>query len=108
MNCEKCRKKALKAASIQGVSKVEIGGKEQEQIVVEAEGVCPAKLARLLQKKLGHAEIMTVEEVKPKQEKKEPKKDDPPQWTQHYYQYPQYVAGYQTVYEPSPGVCSLM
>ncbi|XP_058081004.1 heavy metal-associated isoprenylated plant protein 47-like isoform X2 [Magnolia sinica] len=113
MSCEKCRTKAMEvAASMEGVTSVAIGGNENERIVVEGEGVDPADLACLMKKKVGRTKLITVEDVKPKEEKEskkeEDEKDHPPQWIQHYYQYPQYVAVHETVYDPSPSVCSLM
>jgi hypothetical protein len=49
-----------------GVTSVAIEGSDKDQLVVVGEGVDSANLTRSLRKKLCHAEIMKVEEVKPK------------------------------------------
>jgi hypothetical protein len=73
MNSEKCRTKAMKIAAttdgtykLQASNSVAIEGSDKDQLVVVGESVDSANLTRSLRKKLCHAEIMKVEEVKPK------------------------------------------
>ncbi|TYG72154.1 hypothetical protein ES288_D05G457100v1 [Gossypium darwinii] len=85
MNCEKCRSQALRiAAATQGVTNMAIQGKEKDELMVTGDGVDSVKLTRCLRKKLHHATILTIEEIK--EEKKEEKKDDEP----YYVCYPSY------------------
>ncbi|XP_058112923.1 heavy metal-associated isoprenylated plant protein 47-like [Magnolia sinica] len=108
MICERCRRKAMKTASaVHGVISVVIEGKEQDQVVVIGEGVDAAKLARRMKKKVGHTVLITVEEVKPKEEKKE-KKEEPKICTPYWQPYPQYVVACEPIYDPCRGECSLM
>ncbi|XXG80122.1 hypothetical protein AAC387_Pa09g1060 [Persea americana] len=101
MTCGKCRTKALEiAASADGVNSVAIQGKDQDQVVVIGDGVDPISLVCLLRKKVGPTEVVTVEEVKPKDQKIEVK--EPP-----YRCYPKFVT-YEPVYEPEPPYCSIM
>ncbi|XP_059664792.1 heavy metal-associated isoprenylated plant protein 47-like [Cornus florida] len=66
MKCEKCRRKALQvAAKAEGVSFVGIEGNEKNKVVVIGEGVDPVELTKGLRKKVGHADITSVTEVKP-------------------------------------------
>ncbi|XP_058113369.1 heavy metal-associated isoprenylated plant protein 47-like [Magnolia sinica] len=113
MTCECCRRKAMKTASaVHGVISVVIEGKEQDQAVVIGEGVDAAKLACRMKKKVGHTVLITVEEVKPKEEKKVEKKDEKkeePKICIPYWQpYPQYFVACEPVYDPCRGGCSLM
>nr|KJB63094.1 hypothetical protein B456_009G452900 [Gossypium raimondii] len=91
MNCEKCRTQALRiAAASQGVTSMAIQGQEKDELMVAGNGVDSVKLTRCLRKKLHHATILIVEEIKEK--KKEEKKDDE-KYTSPYYVYPcQYQA----------------
>ncbi|KAB2086083.1 hypothetical protein ES319_A04G004500v1, partial [Gossypium barbadense] len=75
MNCEKCQTQALRiAAAAQGVTHMPIQGKEKDELMVTGDEVDSVKLTRCLRKKLHHATILTIEEIK--EEKKEEKKDD--------------------------------
>ncbi|OVA09339.1 hypothetical protein BVC80_6973g3 [Macleaya cordata] len=53
-----------------GVEFVGLEGPEKDQIAVIGDQVDSVCLASYLRKKVGHANIISVEEVKPKQEKK--------------------------------------
>uniref|UniRef100_A0A2N9HGP6 HMA domain-containing protein n=1 Tax=Fagus sylvatica TaxID=28930 RepID=A0A2N9HGP6_FAGSY len=67
MTCDKCRTKAMKiAATTDGVNSVAIEGSDKDQLVVIGEGVDSANLTCSLRKKLCHATLLSVEEVKEK------------------------------------------
>ncbi|KAM3387550.1 hypothetical protein ACQJBY_010409 [Aegilops geniculata] len=74
MSCDKSRSKALTlAARAAGVTSMGITGDTRDQLEVVGDGVDPVCLVSCLRKKLGHAQIIKVEEVK----KPEVKKEDP-------------------------------
>ncbi|XP_021750448.1 heavy metal-associated isoprenylated plant protein 47-like [Chenopodium quinoa] len=79
MRCGKCRKKAMKiAASAEGVISVAIQGNDKDEIVVIGNRVDSAGLCTALRRKLGDANLVSVEEIKdPKPEEK--KKDEKPE-----------------------------
>ncbi|EMS57369.1 hypothetical protein TRIUR3_01188 [Triticum urartu] len=78
MSCDKSRSKALTmAARAAGVTSMEITGDARDQLEVVGDGVDSVCLVSCLRKKLGHAQIIKVEEVKKPEEKKEEKKDEP-------------------------------
>ncbi|KAK9941130.1 hypothetical protein M0R45_017757 [Rubus argutus] len=107
MSCEKHRTRALKIAAVaKGVSKVAIEA-EKGQVEVIGEGVDSMCLTMSLRKKLGHADIVSVEEVKEKKEEKKPA--DEPVWISGYniVRYPQYPMHCQVVYD-EPSNCSVM
>ena len=65
MNCNKCRKKAMKiAAMANGVNSVKIEGEDKDRVVVTGDGVDPVCLTSSLRKKVGSATLLSVEEVK--------------------------------------------
>ncbi|XP_021852435.1 heavy metal-associated isoprenylated plant protein 41-like [Spinacia oleracea] len=65
MSCGKCRKKAMKiAASAEGVISVAIQGKDKDEIVVIGIRVDSAGLCTALRKKLGDANLLSVQEIK--------------------------------------------
>ncbi|XP_050215400.1 heavy metal-associated isoprenylated plant protein 47-like [Mercurialis annua] len=65
--CEKCRTKAMQTAAVaDGVSSVALEGEKKEKLVVVGEMVDAACLTEALRRKIRHAELLTVEEVKPK------------------------------------------
>ena len=75
MSCDKSRSKALTlAAKAAGVTSMGITGDARDQLEVVGDGVDPVCLVSCLRKKLGHAQIIKVEEVKKPEEKK---KDEP-------------------------------
>ncbi|KAA8534597.1 hypothetical protein F0562_032144 [Nyssa sinensis] len=63
----KCRSKAMQIASVaDGVTSVAIEGEDKDRVVVIGDGVDSASLANSLRKKVGYADIISVEEVKAK------------------------------------------
>ncbi|XWS08153.1 hypothetical protein CRYUN_Cryun41cG0055900 [Craigia yunnanensis] len=67
MHCDKCRTKALKiAAAADGVASVALHGPEKDKLMIVGDGVDAACLTSSLRKKLSHASLETVEEVKDK------------------------------------------
>ncbi|KAK1310453.1 hypothetical protein QJS10_CPA08g01867 [Acorus calamus] len=71
ISCDKCRKKALKiAASAKGVESVAVQGADKDQLAVTGEGIDAPSLTEKLRKKVGWADIVTIEEVKPNEKKK--------------------------------------
>ncbi|KAM3387548.1 hypothetical protein ACQJBY_010408 [Aegilops geniculata] len=107
MSCDKSRSKALTmAARAAGVTSMEITGDARDQLEVVGDGVDPVCLVSCLRKKLGHAQIIKVEEVKKPEEKKkeEPKPAvlvNPPQ----YYYSPAPAGYYHHQYPPHMVVC---
>ncbi|KAI9081130.1 hypothetical protein K1719_036889 [Acacia pycnantha] len=76
MECEICRNKALRIASmIKGVSAVAIEGDSKDRVVVTGDDVDTVCLGRNLRKKFSIVTVLTVEEVKPKKDadKEKPK-----------------------------------
>ncbi|KAL2316615.1 hypothetical protein Fmac_030491 [Flemingia macrophylla] len=93
MDCEKCRSKALKIAAVaKGVSSVSLEGDDKDKVAVTGDGVDSFCLTKALRKKFGHANIVSIEEVKGK-DKKDKKGDEtkiiPIPW--NYAHYPPYV-----------------
>ncbi|KAL6652581.1 hypothetical protein ACP70R_011506 [Stipagrostis hirtigluma subsp. patula] len=76
MPCEKSRTKAMVvAAKADGVISMVITGDSKDRLEVVGDGVDSVCLVRCLRKKLGHADILQLEEVKePTPEEKEKKK----------------------------------
>ncbi|VAH48647.1 heavy metal-associated isoprenylated plant protein 16-like [Triticum dicoccoides] len=119
MSCDKSRAKALTlAARAAGVTSMGITGDARDQLEVVGDGVDPVCLVCCLRKKLGHAQIIKVEEVKKPEEKKkdEPKPAPavpvhpppyyyPPSYYHHQYQPPHMVAD---VCDEQPGNCRTM
>ncbi|KAI4306259.1 hypothetical protein L6164_029552 [Bauhinia variegata] len=66
LDCEKCRKKALKIAAVeQGVNSVALEGEEKDLLVVTGDGVDSVSLTKVLRKKLQqHASIVSVGTVR--------------------------------------------
>ncbi|CAN6268181.1 unnamed protein product [Urochloa humidicola] len=94
MSSEKSRSKAMAlVARADGVSSMGVTGDGKDQLEVVGDGVDTVCLVQCLRKKIGHAEILKVEEVKPadkKPEEKKPeeKKPEPlPYWWYHNYYY---------------------
>ncbi|PUZ47572.1 hypothetical protein GQ55_7G176500 [Panicum hallii var. hallii] len=91
MASEKSRSRAMElVARADGVSSMGVTGSGRDQLEVVGNDVDTVCLVKCLRRKLGHADILKVEEVKDKkpEEKKpeEPKIVDPPP----YYYYPGY------------------
>ncbi|KAB2609705.1 hypothetical protein D8674_040472 [Pyrus ussuriensis x Pyrus communis] len=63
--CAKCRSKAMEIAVAEdGVTSVAFKGANRDQLVITGDGVDAAGLAKSLRKKLGHADLLSVEEKK--------------------------------------------
>ncbi|CAN0927288.1 Heavy metal-associated isoprenylated plant protein 16, partial [Linum grandiflorum] len=61
MNDQKSRTKALKiAVTVAGVESVALGGEAKNEIVVTGEGIDAVKLASLLRKSVGFADVLSV------------------------------------------------
>lgn len=98
------RTKAMKiAVSVQGVQAASLKGPDKDQIEVKGENIDTVKLTTLIRKKVGHADIVSVEEDK-KEDKKEEKKPEVVPLTvwQPYPSHPIYQESYGA---PS---CSIM
>ncbi|KAK4279107.1 hypothetical protein QN277_016862 [Acacia crassicarpa] len=110
---EKGRIKAMKIASGRpGVHSVAMGGDGRDQLVVMGEGVDSVKLTNVLRKKLGHATIVSVRDVK-KNKCKEGEDNDnesSPEYCRYYYSpYPPTPHYQQVVYDPQPdNSCSIL
>jgi hypothetical protein len=98
-----------------GVNSVAIEGSDKDQLVVIGEGVDSANLTCSLRKKLCHATLLRVEEVKEKkaEEKPKPPAENPkpnciccPQ-IPVCYQYPPFPMNCEVVYDTSPS-CIIM
>ncbi|KAI3994660.1 hypothetical protein MKX01_027550 [Papaver californicum] len=78
MHCSKCRSKALKIAAVADgiVDFVGLEGPEKDKVVVIGHNVDSAGLTSCLRKKVGHANIIKIEEVKPEEKKPEEKKPE--------------------------------
>ncbi|CAN6275975.1 unnamed protein product [Urochloa humidicola] len=93
MSSEKSRSKAMElVARADGVSSMGVIGNGRDQLEVVGDGVDAVCLVKCLRKKIGHADILKVEEVKDKkaEEKKkpeEPKVVDPPPYCYPGYGY---------------------
>ncbi|CAL5016470.1 unnamed protein product [Urochloa decumbens] len=91
LGSEKTRSKAMAlVAKADGVSSMGVTGDGKDQLEVVGDGVDTVCLVQCLRRKIGHAEILKVEEVKKKDDKKpEEKKPEPlPYWWYHnYYNY---------------------
>ncbi|KAL5216093.1 hypothetical protein ABZP36_007494 [Zizania latifolia] len=75
MPCEKCRTKAMElVARAHGVISLAIAGDDKDKLEVIGDGVDVTCLVTCLRKKVGHAKIVLVEEVKDK--KPDEKKPD--------------------------------
>ncbi|XP_050370917.1 heavy metal-associated isoprenylated plant protein 47-like [Argentina anserina] len=103
MCSEKCRTKGLKIAAVaKGVSKVSIEA-EKDHVEVIGNGIDSMTLTMTIRKKVGHADIVSIEEVKAEEEDK-PVECIPITCISSYGypHYPQYV-----VHE-EPTTCSIM
>ena len=61
-----------------------IEGEEKDRIVVVGDGVDSATLTHCLRKKVGHANLVSIEEVKPKEKEEKKEKDDKPKSSMDY------------------------
>ncbi|KAJ1271427.1 hypothetical protein BS78_06G127900 [Paspalum vaginatum] len=79
MPCERSRSKAMAlAARADGVISMAITGDAKEKLEVVGDGFDPVCLVSCLRRKVGHAEILQVEEVKDKKPEEEKKKPEEP------------------------------
>ncbi|KAG5570374.1 hypothetical protein H5410_060140 [Solanum commersonii] len=64
-NCKKCQSKALMIAAMStGVNSVALEGEKKDKVVIIGEAVDAAGITSLLRKKVGHASLELVDEVK--------------------------------------------
>ncbi|CAN6235305.1 unnamed protein product [Urochloa humidicola] len=85
---DKSRSKAMVlAAKADGVSKMGITGDGKDRLEVEGDGIDAVCLVKCLRRKIGHAEILQVEEVKPAEKKPEEKKPEEPKPLPYWYPY---------------------
>ncbi|KAI3951814.1 hypothetical protein MKW92_009212 [Papaver armeniacum] len=124
MHCSKCRSKALKLAAVADgiVDFVGLEGPEKDQVVVIGHNVDSAGLTSTLRKKVGHAKIIKIEEVKPEDKKKEEeekkkkeeeeekkkKEDEKKHCTVYPYPYFDKVIVYEDDYPANNGNCCQM
>ncbi|XP_058781695.1 heavy metal-associated isoprenylated plant protein 46-like [Vicia villosa] len=72
MKNQKARSSAMKiAVGVREVESAAIKGDSKDQIEVTGEGIDSVKLTRLLRKKFGYANLVSVGDVEKKEEKKE-------------------------------------
>uniref|UniRef100_A0ACD5YT66 Uncharacterized protein n=1 Tax=Avena sativa TaxID=4498 RepID=A0ACD5YT66_AVESA len=98
MTCDKCRSKAMAlVAATVGVDSVALAGDGKDQVVVVGEGIDSVRITTALRKKVGHAQLLQVGEVKKEEEKKPAAAASVVEYTYpwHYYQYPAAAYGYQ-------------
>lgn len=63
--CQKCRSKSLMiAATSTGVNSVALEGETKDKVVIIGEAVDAAAITSLLRKKVGHASLELVDEIK--------------------------------------------
>ncbi|XP_066346691.1 heavy metal-associated isoprenylated plant protein 16-like [Miscanthus floridulus] len=108
MPCERSRSKAMTlAARADGVISMAITGDAREKLEVVGDGVDPVRLVSYLRRKVGHAEILQVEEVKDKKPEEEKKKPEEPKLPQPVVVHPPpqcYPGGYHYYRHPPPMV----
>ncbi|CAL5068354.1 unnamed protein product [Urochloa decumbens] len=103
------------AAKANGVSSIAIAGALQDQLEVVGDGMDITRLVKCLDKKLCHAEILKVEEVKPQEKKKEDEKKKPepkpcecPPTPCSYYHTPLHMAAVVCDNEDPRGLCHIL
>ncbi|KAI9108995.1 hypothetical protein K1719_019950 [Acacia pycnantha] len=75
-------------------------GEGRDQLVVTGEGIDSVKLVNILRKKLGHATILSVQNVEAKEKKEEEVK--PIEYVGYYNAYPPPPYYQRVVYDPYP------
>ncbi|KAK4279101.1 hypothetical protein QN277_016856 [Acacia crassicarpa] len=99
---EKGRSKAMKIAAVRpGVNSMSIEGDGRDQLVVTGEGIDSVELVNILRKKLGHATIVSVQNVEAKEEKKE-EEVKPIEYVGYYSVYPPPPYYERVFYDPYP------
>ncbi|KAH1063129.1 hypothetical protein J1N35_028116 [Gossypium stocksii] len=112
MHCSKCRTEALQVAAVAyGVNSVALHGPEKDKLMILGEGVDVACLTEALRKKLCHATVEIVEEVKepspPTPTPTPPAPPTPPPQIIYCQQPPQFEC-FRVVADPSPAPCTIM
>ncbi|KAM3406599.1 hypothetical protein ACQJBY_000584 [Aegilops geniculata] len=98
MASNRCRSKALAlVAATPGVDSVALAGDGKDQVVVVGHGVDSVKLTSALRRKVGHAELVQVGDVK-----KEDGKKPPAAVVEHYYPHSGYSYPYGYYYPSQP------
>ncbi|XP_044492545.1 disease resistance protein Pik-1-like [Mangifera indica] len=106
MNGEKSRCKAMQlVVGNFGVESAALKGDDKTQIEVTGDGVDAVNLTRLLRKKMGYAEIVTLGPMK--EESKAKEKESPETWPYHGVA-PQYVYTGPPPYDPDYNPCSIL
>ncbi|KAF5204221.1 Heavy metal-associated isoprenylated plant protein [Thalictrum thalictroides] len=112
MSDAKSRTKAMKiAVGVPGVISAELQGDSKNQIVVAGDGIDSTYLTKLIRKKVGFTELVSVTPITDKKEEKkpEPKKEPPAKamvWTPYQYGTPHiYVSD---VHHDHQDNCSIM
>ncbi|XP_009591620.1 heavy metal-associated isoprenylated plant protein 47-like [Nicotiana tabacum] len=63
--CQKCQSKSLMIAAMStGVNSVALQGEKKDEVVIIGEQVDAAGITTLLRKKVGHASLVLVDEIK--------------------------------------------
>ncbi|EEF29346.1 heavy metal-associated isoprenylated plant protein 47 [Ricinus communis] len=107
--CEKCRTKAMQTAAVaDGVNSVALEGDDKDKLVVIGEMVDAACLTKALRKKINYAEIVTVEEVKPKPDQQKQNVEKKPTPTPCCHGGPPRCELVNVVYDPNPSPCTIM
>ncbi|XP_037474023.1 disease resistance protein Pik-1-like [Triticum dicoccoides] len=123
MASSRCRSKALAlVAATPGVDSVALAGDGKDQVVVVGHGVDSVKLTSALRRKVGHAELVQVGDVK-KEDGKKPAAAAVVEYYPYGCYYPSQPAPVNFFYEqqhsaveaygypcsrPEPGTCSVM
>ncbi|KAF8404067.1 hypothetical protein HHK36_008944 [Tetracentron sinense] len=108
MNCNKSRSKALKIAAVaHGVTSVALEGDDKDMVVVIGDEVDSVCLTISLRKKVGYTRLISVEEEKKKDEKKDENDQVLIPSASSYNPYPQLLTC-EMGYNPSPSICSIM
>ncbi|KAK1372534.1 hypothetical protein POM88_028727 [Heracleum sosnowskyi] len=109
---KKYRARAMKiAATAFGVASIAMSGAAKDELVVTGEGIDTVELVRLLRKKIGSADLLSVgplADEETKEEKANEANGIPLVWgSQPYYNYNSYLVIYVHDHYDSPS-CSLM
>ncbi|EAY86454.1 hypothetical protein OsI_07836 [Oryza sativa Indica Group] len=103
MSCDKCRSKAMAlVAATGGVDSVALAGDGKDQVVVVGDGVDSIKLTAALRKKVGHATLVTVGEVKKEEKKPEPATAAVVEYSWSYHPYAYAPPAQHVVYQQYP------
>ncbi|PQQ04849.1 uncharacterized protein Pyn_07249 [Prunus yedoensis var. nudiflora] len=115
IRCDKCRSQAMKIAVAEdGVISVAFQGPNRDKMVITGDGVDAADMAKSLRKKLGYADLVSVEEitekkaenkVEPTQEKKAENAHARPQPCSHHPHLEFYIYDSDS---PSRSMCTIL